>query len=230
DKNTLNEQTELFIYKINICKNICNFNNLNSQLATKEAKKLTLIELFNFLTINEGKKNLWNNENIYLEIIDLFIKNIFRDLPPNEKDEEEENEENYFNYSDPAKEHLELIYSIFIKFIGAPDFRPTIAKKLIDQKFIEKIFLFFIQKIYLKGKQLVKISTNSLQIFKEEGKIKYLLNELNKQIIPIILPSIQLTCINHWNKNVKQLAEDIKNILIEIDWKLCNKLINEINI
>nr|CAD2177402.1 unnamed protein product [Meloidogyne enterolobii] len=73
-----------------------------------------------------------------------------------------------------------------------------------------------------------KISTNALQLWKEEGKIKYLFKECNNKITPIIFSSLYFCSKNHWNNSVKNLSEDVKNILAERDWKLWNKMI-EIN-
>uniref|UniRef100_A0A1I8BIZ8 Uncharacterized protein n=1 Tax=Meloidogyne hapla TaxID=6305 RepID=A0A1I8BIZ8_MELHA len=230
DKDKLEDKINLVLLKINICKNICNFHDPNVQIASKEAKRLTLIELLDFFSQNDLKilnNNIWNSENIYLEIFELFSKNVIRDLPPNEDELNYEEDEDFDNYTDPAWEHLELIYNIFIKFIESKDFRITLAKKYLNEEFLEKIFYLFYSEDIREREQLAKISTNSLQLWKEEGRIKYLLKEYNNKITPIIFNSLRFCSKNHWNKEVKKLSEDVQNILAERDWKLWNKLIEE---
>nr|CAD2141409.1 unnamed protein product [Meloidogyne enterolobii] len=119
DTNKFEDKLNLVLLKINICKKVCNFYVLNAQLATKKAKRLTLIEIFDFL-FRENNNNIWNSEKIYFEIFELFNKNVVRDLPSNEEElnfdnniflinNYEEEDEDSVNCPDPAWEHLEAI-------------------------------------------------------------------------------------------------------------------------
>jgi serine/threonine-protein phosphatase 2A regulatory subunit B' len=70
--------------------------------------------------------------------------NTFRSLPPttspNGAEFDPEEDEPTLEASWP---HLQLVYEFFLRFLESPDFKPTIAKKYIDQRFVVQLLELF---------------------------------------------------------------------------------------
>uniref|UniRef100_A0A8C5S6N2 Protein phosphatase 2 regulatory subunit B'alpha n=1 Tax=Laticauda laticaudata TaxID=8630 RepID=A0A8C5S6N2_LATLA len=79
----------------------------------------------------------------WLQIInELYISsNIFRTLPPSENpDFDPEEDEPTLEASWP---HIQLVYEFLLRFLESPDFQPSIAKRHIDQKFVQQLLELF---------------------------------------------------------------------------------------
>jgi len=63
-----------------------------------------------------------------------------------------------------------------------------------------------------------------LLLWKDDGRIVAQLKKYNSQIVPIIFTALCQTAERHWHKNVKSLAKEVQNILVEWNWKLWNHL------
>ncbi|KAJ6666971.1 hypothetical protein lerEdw1_018973 [Lerista edwardsae] len=67
--------------------------------------------------------------------------NIFRTLPPSENpDFDPEEDEPTLEASWP---HIQLVYEFLLRFLESPDFQPSIAKRHIDQKFVQQLLELF---------------------------------------------------------------------------------------
>ncbi|NXX00192.1 2A5A phosphatase, partial [Larus smithsonianus] len=67
--------------------------------------------------------------------------NIFRTLPPSDNpDFDPEEDEPTLEASWP---HIQLVYEFFLRFLESPDFQPSIAKRYIDQKFVQQLLELF---------------------------------------------------------------------------------------
>uniref|UniRef100_A0A8C5S823 Protein phosphatase 2 regulatory subunit B'alpha n=1 Tax=Laticauda laticaudata TaxID=8630 RepID=A0A8C5S823_LATLA len=75
-------------------------------------------------------------------INELYISsNIFRTLPPSENpDFDPEEDEPTLEASWP---HIQLVYEFLLRFLESPDFQPSIAKRHIDQKFVQQLLELF---------------------------------------------------------------------------------------
>ncbi|XP_014394282.1 PREDICTED: serine/threonine-protein phosphatase 2A 56 kDa regulatory subunit alpha isoform isoform X3 [Myotis brandtii] len=112
---TSNEQQELFCQKLQQCCVLFDFMDSVSDLKSKEIKRATLNE--------------------------LISANIFRTLPPSDNpDFDPEEDEPTLEASWP---HIQLVYEFFLRFLESPDFQPSIAKRYIDQKFVQQLLELF---------------------------------------------------------------------------------------
>ena len=128
------EQEQLFIRKLRQCCVAFDFMDPVADLKGKEIKRATLNELVDFITAGRGVLT----EPVYPEIIRMISANLFRTLPPSDFDPEED---------DPTLEaswpHLQLVYEFFLRFLESSDFQTTIAKQVIDQKFVLQLLDLF---------------------------------------------------------------------------------------
>uniref|UniRef100_A0A146LZY8 Serine/threonine protein phosphatase 2A regulatory subunit n=1 Tax=Lygus hesperus TaxID=30085 RepID=A0A146LZY8_LYGHE len=128
------EQEDLFIKKLEQCCVNFDFQDPCDDVKGKETKRKTFVELIAFIGTSQGVLT----ERVYPEIVNMFSHNVFRVLPPSEfVDFDPEND-------DPTMEamwpHLSLAYEFLLRFIESPNnFVPTIAKKYINQNFVNQL-------------------------------------------------------------------------------------------
>merc|ERR1712127_295005 len=135
------DREELFIKKLHQCCVIFDFiADPLSDLKWKEIKRATLNELVEFLSHNRSVIT----EPIFSAAVEMFAVNCFRALPPttspNGAEFDPEEDEPTLEASWP---HLQLVYEFFLRFLESPDFKPTIAKKYIDQRFVVQLLELF---------------------------------------------------------------------------------------
>ncbi|KAH7730697.1 serine/threonine-protein phosphatase 2A regulatory subunit gamma isoform-like isoform 1 [Aphelenchoides avenae] len=135
------EVEERFVEKIRQCCVVYDFSaDPLSDLKYKEIKRSALNEIIEHISTNKGVLT----EAVYPEIVNMFAVNVFRVLAPpsNPAGAEFDPDED-----EPALEaswpHLQLVYDFFLRFIESPDFKTTLAKRYIDQKFISRILDLF---------------------------------------------------------------------------------------
>ncbi|XP_049724549.1 serine/threonine-protein phosphatase 2A 56 kDa regulatory subunit alpha isoform isoform X2 [Elephas maximus indicus] len=134
---TSNEQQELFCQKLQQCCVLFDFMDSVSDLKSKEIKRATLNELVEYVSTNRGVIV----ESAYSDIVKMISANIFRTLPPSENpDFDPEEDEPTLEASWP---HIQLVYEFFLRFLESPDFQPSIAKRYIDQKFVQQLLELF---------------------------------------------------------------------------------------
>merc|ERR1719476_531445 len=135
------EREDLFVRKLKQCTILFDFvADPLSDLKWKEVKRGALNEMVDFVSVNRGIIT----EVIYPEAVNMFSINTFRSLPPStnpmgaEFDPEEDEPT-----LEAAWPHLQLVYEFFLRFLESPDFKPTIAKRYIDQKFVTSLLELF---------------------------------------------------------------------------------------
>ncbi|KAG8123243.1 hypothetical protein E2320_018666 [Naja naja] len=134
---TSNEQQVLFCQKLQQCCVLFDFMDSVSDLRSKEIKRATLNELVEYVSTNRGVIT----ESAYTEIVKMISSNIFRTLPPSENpDFDPEEDEPTLEASWP---HIQLVYEFLLRFLESPDFQPSIAKRHIDQKFVQQLLELF---------------------------------------------------------------------------------------
>uniref|UniRef100_A0A286XA91 Serine/threonine-protein phosphatase 2A 56 kDa regulatory subunit n=1 Tax=Cavia porcellus TaxID=10141 RepID=A0A286XA91_CAVPO len=134
---TSNEQQELFCQKLQQCCVLFDFMDSVSDLKSKEIKRATLNELVEYVSTNRGVIV----ESAYSDIVKMISANIFRILPPSDNpDFDPEEDEPTLEASWP---HIQLVYDFFLRFLESPDFQPSIAKRYIDQKFVQQLLELF---------------------------------------------------------------------------------------
>ncbi|NXD07067.1 2A5A phosphatase, partial [Nothocercus nigrocapillus] len=134
---TSNEQQDLFCQKLQQCCVLFDFMDSVSDLKSKEIKRATLNELVEYVSTNRGVIV----ESAYADIVKMISSNIFRTLPPSDNpDFDPEEDEPTLEASWP---HIQLVYEFFLRFLESPDFQPSIAKRYIDQKFVQQLLELF---------------------------------------------------------------------------------------
>ncbi|RMC12417.1 hypothetical protein DUI87_09932 [Hirundo rustica rustica] len=134
---TFNEQQDLFCQKLQQCCVLFDFMDSVSDLKSKEIKRATLNELVEYVSTNRGVIV----ESAYADIVKMISSNIFRTLPPSDNpDFDPEEDEPTLEASWP---HIQLVYEFFLRFLESPDFQPSIAKRYIDQRFVQQLLELF---------------------------------------------------------------------------------------
>lgn len=134
------EQVPLFIQKIDQCNVMFDFSDPTHDLRGKEMKRVTLQELIQFISNNR----FTYTDAMYLHVVAMFKKNLFRPIPPpvnpiGELYDPDEDEP----VSELAWPHMQATYEFFLRFIESPDFQHPVAKQYIDQDFILKMLDLF---------------------------------------------------------------------------------------
>uniref|UniRef100_A0A8C5PD48 Serine/threonine protein phosphatase 2A regulatory subunit n=1 Tax=Leptobrachium leishanense TaxID=445787 RepID=A0A8C5PD48_9ANUR len=134
---TSNDQQELFCQKLQQCCVLFDFMDSISDLKSKEIKRATLNELVEYVSTNRGVIV----DSAYPDIIKMISSNIFRTLPPSDNpDFDPEEDEPTLEASWP---HIQLVYEFFLRFLESPDFQPSVAKRFVDQKFVQQLLELF---------------------------------------------------------------------------------------
>ena len=147
------EKLSLFIRKVNLCCLVFDFNDSGKNLKEKEIKRLTLLELVEFVGAANGKFS----ENVIQEVNRMVGINIFRALvsvPRENKvpeafdvDEDEPVMDPAWRHlqivydedepvMDPAWPHLQIVYELFLRFVASPETDDKIAKRYVDYAFV----------------------------------------------------------------------------------------------
>ncbi|CAH8826312.1 unnamed protein product [Trichobilharzia szidati] len=137
------ERETLLLNKIRMCSTLFDFNDNSVQLKSKEIKRLTLLELAEFISMNSSSLT----EPIYMGIINLLKVNVFRTIVPTNTSTEmldyADNDDEQMTNLEPSWPHLQLVYDIFLRFISSPDFQAALGKKYLDQQFFRNLLELF---------------------------------------------------------------------------------------
>ncbi|CAE7823135.1 B'GAMMA, partial [Symbiodinium microadriaticum] len=127
-KDTPPEQREqLFLAKLQICSIVFNFDDPESNLKGKEIKRMTLLELVDFVNSVPEQKAYLANE----ALMKPLMANIFRTLPPSGDDFDPEEDEPAL---EPAWPHLQVVYELLLRYTVCPHIKSKVAKRHITQK------------------------------------------------------------------------------------------------
>lgn len=121
----------LFRQKLQLCCNVFDFEEADSDVRAKEIKRETLVELAEYVNTPVGQKIF--TEAIMPDIVEMVRVNLFRTLPPQIDDFDPEEDEPTM---EPAWPHLQVVYEFFLRFIVSAEVNGKVAKKFVDQTFI----------------------------------------------------------------------------------------------
>ncbi|KAA0193170.1 Serine/threonine-protein phosphatase 2A 56 kDa regulatory subunit delta isoform [Fasciolopsis buskii] len=136
-----NERETLFLEKVRMCCILFDFNEVTRQVKSKEIKRVTLVELAEYITMNQNCLT----EPIYHGLVKLLQTNAFRvlDAPDQTNFEAALDEDDEDICLEPSWPHLQLVYETFLRFVSSPDFQPILGKKYINQDFLTQFVQLF---------------------------------------------------------------------------------------
>ncbi|KAM0009280.1 putative protein phosphatase 2A, regulatory B subunit, B56, armadillo-like helical [Helianthus debilis subsp. tardiflorus] len=136
----------LFISKLSLCYMVFDFTDPSKNTAEKDLKRLTLIELLDFVASGPPRFS----EPTILSLCKMCSVNLFGVFPPNYRSARGSNggenidDEPSF---DPAWPHLQIVYDILLKFVTSASVEAKVAKKYINHSFILQMLDLFEQLI-----------------------------------------------------------------------------------
>ncbi|KAK8588727.1 hypothetical protein V6N12_023148 [Hibiscus sabdariffa] len=136
------ERQVLFLRKLQICCFQFDFTDNLKSVRQKEIKRQTLLEIVDFIQTGMGKIP----EKSLGEMIKMVGINIFRSLPPGYHETtgpEGGDPEDEENYSEPAWQHLQIVYELLLRYVVSSDTETKFAKRYIDHTFVLKLLDLF---------------------------------------------------------------------------------------
>ncbi|XP_059658057.1 serine/threonine protein phosphatase 2A 57 kDa regulatory subunit B' kappa isoform-like [Cornus florida] len=134
------ERMTLFISKLSLCCVVFDFNDLSKNTVEKDLKRVTLIELTQFVASGPPRFT----EPAILAMCRMCASNLFRDFPPRYKldlsGSENDDDEPIF---DPAWFHLQIVYDLLLNFIASNSLEAKVGKKYINHSFILRLLDLF---------------------------------------------------------------------------------------
>eukprot|EP01018_Ginkgo_biloba_P021019 Gb_16019 [translate_table: standard] len=136
------ERQNLFVKKLIICCHLFDFSDPTKNVREKEIKRLTLLELVDFIQSGSGKLN----ETVQEELAKMLSENLFRTLPP--ASHENTGSENFDPEEEepcmePAWPHLQIVYELLLRYVVSTETDPKIAKRYIDHSFVLRLLELF---------------------------------------------------------------------------------------
>ncbi|KAE8725095.1 Serine/threonine protein phosphatase 2A 57 kDa regulatory subunit B' beta isoform [Hibiscus syriacus] len=136
------ERQTLFLKKLQICCFQFDFTDPLKSARQKEIKRQTLLELVDFIQTGMCKIT----EAFLGEMIRMVGINIFRPLPPAAHEttaQEGGDPEEEGDYSEPAWQHLQIVYELLLRYVVSSDTETKVAKRYIDHTFVLKLIDLF---------------------------------------------------------------------------------------
>ncbi|GMI79720.1 hypothetical protein like AT3G09880 [Hibiscus trionum] len=137
------ERQTLFLRKLQICCFQFDFTDNLKSARQKEIKRQTLLELVDF--IQSGMSKI--SETCLGEMIKMVGINIFRSLPPAAHESsaapEGADPEEVEDYSEPAWQHLQIVYELLLRYVVSSDTETKGGKRYIDHTFVLKLLDLF---------------------------------------------------------------------------------------
>ncbi|XP_076190638.1 serine/threonine-protein phosphatase 2A 56 kDa regulatory subunit alpha isoform isoform X1 [Aptenodytes patagonicus] len=170
---TFNEQQDLFCQKLQQCCVLFDFMDSVSDLKSKEIKRATLNELVEYVSTNRGVIVESAYADIVKMISSNIFRTLPpSDNPDFDPEEDEPTLEASWPHIQLTWAHRSslsrslcraflpssgstlpngylshfvplLVYEFFLRFLESPDFQPSIAKRYIDQKFVQQLLELF---------------------------------------------------------------------------------------
>lgn len=134
----LTKREALFSQKLELCCVVFNFDVRTSNKRGKELKRVTLLELVDYVNSAGGQKVF--SEAMMPGIIKMVSANLFRTLPPQSDDYDPEEDEPVL---EPSWPHLQVVYEFFLRFIVSAEVKSKNAKKYVTQSFCTKLIDLF---------------------------------------------------------------------------------------
>ncbi|KAA8525347.1 hypothetical protein F0562_007235 [Nyssa sinensis] len=134
------ERMNLFVSKLSLCCVVFDFNDPSKNSTEKDLKRLTLIELVDFIASGPPRFT----EPAILAMCKMCANNLFRVFPPNYRSNtsssENDDDEPMF---DPAWSHLQIVYDLLLKFVTSTSLEAKVAKKYVNHSFILRLLDLF---------------------------------------------------------------------------------------
>ncbi|KAK9127543.1 hypothetical protein Syun_016340 [Stephania yunnanensis] len=138
----VSDRQSLFMRKLKICSVVFDFAVAGKSEREKEIKRLTLLELLDFMQSGSSKIT----EPVQEELVRMISINIFRCLPPasheNTAIDNAEPEEDDM-YLEPSWPHLQIVYDLLLRYVVSSDTDTKVAKRFIDHSFVLKLLDLF---------------------------------------------------------------------------------------
>jgi len=127
---------------LEICTHlIYDFNDPTVQVDEKDAKRMILIGLVEYISIQNTTAPI--PEKYFADIVKLISANLFRSLPPKPEGGLLEMLEDEDPKPEKSWAHLQIVYEILNRFILCASVDARVAKKYITQKFISNLMSLF---------------------------------------------------------------------------------------
>ncbi|XP_061359578.1 serine/threonine protein phosphatase 2A 57 kDa regulatory subunit B' kappa isoform-like [Gastrolobium bilobum] len=137
------EKMNLFVSKLSLCCVTFDFTDPGKNVADKDVKRKTLVELVDFVACGSMRFS----EPAILAMCRMCAINLFRVFPPNYRANgggagggENDDDGPMF---DPAWPHLQIVYELLLKFISSSCLDAKVAKKYIDHSFVSRLLELF---------------------------------------------------------------------------------------
>lgn len=134
----LTRREALFRQKLELCCVQFNFEVPTSNKRGKELKRVTLLELVDYVNSAGGQKIF--TEAMMVEVISMVKANLFRALPVQTEDYDPDEDEPVL---EPSWPHLQVVYEFFLRFVVSGEVKGKVAKKYVDQAFCTKLIELF---------------------------------------------------------------------------------------
>mmetsp|Transcript_3489 Transcript_3489/g.6558 ORF Transcript_3489/g.6558 Transcript_3489/m.6558 type:complete len:491 (+) Transcript_3489:96-1568(+) len=146
------ERTQLLITKLKLCERRCDFSNPNADFKHKEAKRKTLVEIFDYVNTTKGVFT----EDIFEPLLSMITANLFRALPAIAVDDDTFDPEDDEPRLESAWPHLQIVYELLRRFVVSGETDTKLARKYFDERFILGILDLFVsedprEREYLKN-------------------------------------------------------------------------------
>ena len=123
---------DALVLKVQQCKRMFDFSDATIDIRNKEIKRSALYDIVEYLVTQKIRVV---TERTIKEIVDCARVNMFRDMNSGQENELDlDEDEPILEESWP---HLSSVYEMLLKLIEHPEFEPKVAKKYIDQSFIQ---------------------------------------------------------------------------------------------
>ncbi|KAK2075788.1 hypothetical protein QBZ16_001529 [Prototheca wickerhamii] len=151
------ERQALFVSKLHLCAFTFDFTDPASHVHEKETKRLTLLEMVDYVNSGSGKFR----EALAPDLVFMVSSNIFRSLPPPrphalEAFDAEEEEPSL----EPAWPHLQIVYELLLRFIVSGDTDAKTAKKFVDQQFVLHLLDLFDSGKFMVHRPFIRKAIN----------------------------------------------------------------------
>ncbi|XP_019464290.1 PREDICTED: serine/threonine protein phosphatase 2A 59 kDa regulatory subunit B' eta isoform-like isoform X2 [Lupinus angustifolius] len=136
------DKQSLFIRKMKLCCVVFDFTDSAKNIKEKEIKKLTLLELVEYITSTNGKFT----ETVMQEAIKMISVNLFRSLNPQPRENkvlEAFDMEDEEPLVEPSWCHLQIVYEFLLRFVASPETDAKLAKRYIDHSFVLRLLELF---------------------------------------------------------------------------------------
>lgn len=128
------EIPQLTYQKVKQCMRICDFSDPNTDVVSKETKRVTLNELIDVYSNSKIIPRL--TRECHASVIEMFATNVFRPMPNIPRAVLMSDD---ITFEDSAWPHLNLIYILFLKFLEA-NIDQRILQYQLSPKFISQLF------------------------------------------------------------------------------------------